>query len=135
MGNIRAELSGKNKYYLSKHAFYMVYHYAMQYPDWKQEYDSLSDSLKGADGMPGKNSMPGKPTENTGIKRAELKTKMELVEITAQETDKDLAEYILLGVISGNSYNYLKMVHNIPCGRNQFYNLRRKFYYLLSKKI
>lgn len=136
MANVRPELSKKNLYYIPKHAFYAAYHYALQYADWKQEYEALSNSLKSTGEQGGRSSKPGNPTETTGMKRAELKTKMELIERTAIEADHELAEYILLGAINtGNTYNYLKAIHNIPCGRNQYYERRRRFYYLLSKKI
>ncbi len=136
MGKVRAELSKKNIYYISKHAFYTAYHYALQYTDWKQEYDALANSLRSGEGMPGKSSKVGNPTENVGIKRAELKSKLDLIENTAIEADHELAQYILLGAInSGNTYNYLKAIHNIPCGQRKYYESRRRFYYLLSKKI
>ncbi len=136
MGKIRAEHSKAGEYYVSKHAFYAAYHYAMQYREWKEEYDALSDSLKGNGGMPCGGSMPGKPTERTGIKRAELSTKMDLIERTAREADEALARYILIGVTEENAtYQALKRIYNIPCGQTMYYNRRRRFYWLLAKKL
>lgn len=53
-----------------------------------------------------------------------------LIEDTAEETDKELAEYILKNVTEGIPYEYM----NVPCGRKQFYEKRRQFFTALSKK-
>ena len=58
-----------------------------------------------------------------------------LVEQTAIETDPDISRYIIKAVTEKDiTYNYLKMVMKIPCGQNMYYDRRRKFYCLLSKK-
>lgn len=42
--------------------------------------------------------------------------------------------YILRGVTEGLSYNALKMQYAIPCCREVYYNLYRRFFWLLSKE-
>ena len=75
-------------------------------------------------------------TQNLAIRRAELRNKCELIEMTAVEADAELYQYILKAVTNeGITYNYLKMVCNIPCGKDMYYDRRRKFYWLLSQKI
>ena len=45
-------------------------------------------------------------------------------------------QYLLKAVTEENvTFKYLKTVMNIPCEKDMFYDRRRKFYFLLSKKI
>lgn len=131
-------LSTKNPYYLTKHRFYEVYHYAMQYQEWKDEYRTTEQTMRGIayDGVKVKSSGSGDALERVAIRLTELSEKIEMLEAVAKETDKDLSEYILRGVTDEQvTYNYLSMVLHIPCSRNTYYSLRRKFYWLLSKRL
>lgn len=131
-------LSTKNPYYLTKHRFYEVYHYAMQYQEWKDEYRTTEQTMRGIayDGVKVKSSGNGDALERVAIRLTELSEKIEMLEAVAKETDKDLSEYILRGVTDEQvTYNYLSMVLHIPCSRNTYYSLRRKFYWLLSKRL
>lgn len=131
-------LSTKNPYYLTKHRFYEVYHYAMQYQEWKDEYRTAEQTMRGIayDGVKVKSSGSGDALERVAIRLTELSEKIEMLEAVAKETDKDLSEYILRGATDEQvTYNYLSMVLHIPCSRNTYYSLRRKFYWLLSKRL
>jgi hypothetical protein len=131
-------LSTKNPYYLTKHRFYEVYHYAMQYQEWKDEYRTTEQTMRGIayDGVKVKSSGSGDALERVAIRLTELSEKIEMLEAVARETDKDLSEYILRGVTDEQvTYNYLSMVLHIPCSRNTYYSLRRKFYWLLSERL
>ena len=137
MPDIRAELSQKNKWWIPKHAFYTAYHYALQYDDWKREYNAL-DGAVGAvkvDGMP-HGSEVGNPTSTIGIRRAELAEKMRVIEETVKEVDEALFPWLIVAVTKEDiNYNYLLTMMRIPCSRNVYYGLRRQFYYRLCKKI
>lgn len=131
-------LSTKNPYYLTKHRFYEVYHYAMQYQEWKDEYRTTEQTMRGIayDGVKVKSSGSGDTLERVAIRLTELSEKIEMLEAVARETDKDLSEYILRGATDEQvTYNYLSMVLHIPCSRNTYYSLRRKFYWLLSERL
>ena len=111
-------LSTKNPYYLTKHRFYEVYHYAMQYQEWKDEYRTTEQTMRGIayDGVKVKSSGSGDALERVAIRLTELSEKIEMLEAVAKETDKDLSEYILRGVTDEQvTYNYLSMVLHIPC--------------------
>lgn len=61
-----------------------------------------------------------------------LKSSIELIEQTVLEVaGKALYKPLLLNVTEGIAYEYLGKV---PCGRRQFYEIRQKFFYTLSKK-
>jgi hypothetical protein len=108
----------------------------LQYPLWKKAYSELDDitiSLAVVDGVRSSN-LPGDPT----AKRVMLKTyymdRIELIESIAMRTDKYLHKYILKAVTEGLSYTQLKMMMDIPCGKDMYYDRYRKFFWLLSQE-
>lgn len=56
--------------------------------------------------------------------------KIMMIEESAKEASPELYKYILQSVTQGTPYEYM----DAPCGRNQFYNAKRKFFYRLSLK-
>lgn len=108
---IRAELSKNNKYWISKHRYYELKHFCLQYPEWQKEYSTTKREL----------------TKNHCL---ELIT---LIEETAREADQYLYDYIIKGVAEGRSYTYLKTVLGIPCGKDMYYDRYRKFFWLLNE--
>ncbi len=125
------------KYEISKHRFYELYHYCLQYKEWKDELKYSTDTVKSIQisDMP-HGSGTGDATSSLAMRRAQLSRQCELIEETAKEVDAELWEYILKGVTDENaSYNYLLQIMNIPCGKNYYFERRRKFYYLLSRKM
>ena len=40
---IRPELSEKNKYWISKHRYYELKHFCLQYPLWRKAYAALEE--------------------------------------------------------------------------------------------
>ena len=136
MPRVRAGYTGKYK--LTKHEFYMAYHYALRYAEWKMEYDALADPSTGLRYDKDRVQTSGgyDTTEANGIRRSELRDKMERIEQTVIEADPDLYQYILMGVTNEDiTYDVLMCKMHIPCARNTYYNRRRKFYWLLAQKI
>lgn len=126
-----------DRYDISKHKFWQLYHFCLQYPEWKDELKYQTDTVKSLQvtDMPHGN-MTGNPTEKLGSRRALLSSQCKLIEDTAKESDPEIWEYILKGVTNENaSYNYLKQIMDIPCGKNYYYEKRRKFFFLLAGKI
>lgn len=142
MTKIRAELSKNNPLYVEKHAFLSAYHFALQYPEWKRQYaEKFGSAVKAVDynDMPHGNGT-GDPTARIAMRASILSSNIELIEGTALMAGQDLAEYILYAVTNeGITYKYLSgercKLGKIPCGRNQYYQMRRLFYYLLSKRM
>lgn len=129
--------SYRGKYKLSKHEYLKAFHYAMCYNDWRREYDSLVDTARAIEysDMPhGTNTWDS--TAEAAQRRAELREKMQTVEDTAYEADPELCRYIMYAVTNeGATYEYLQSTKKLPCGKDMFYDRRRKFYYLLNKKL
>lgn len=132
---IRPELSENHKYWISKHRYYELKHFCLQYPVWKSAYaafDDTSISLSMIEDIPTSN-MLGDPTAKRAIMKAYYKEKIDLIEDIAIEADRYLYEYILKAVTEGLSYTYLRSKLNIPCSRDMYYDRYRKFFWLLNK--
>ena len=131
---IRPEISKKNKYHIDKHRHYELKHFCLQYPEWKREYASYSDigpNLSKFEELYS-SGMKSDPTANWAIKRAYYYEKIKMVEKAALETDYILYKYILKAVTEGLSYTYLKTILQMPCSRDIYYKLYRRFFWILN---
>ena len=132
---IRPELSTKNKYWISKHRYYELKHFCLQYGDWKKKHADLLDlsiSSYSFDSSPVRYRYTD-ATAKYAMQRAHYAEKIKLVEKAAFEADEHLYYYILKAVTEDLSYAYLKTTMNIPCGRDMYYDRYRRFFWLLSK--
>ena len=133
---IRPEISRDNKYWISKHRYYELKHFCLQYPVWKKiVLDGYSSSMSSSivERIPSTNR-PGDPTSKLAILNVYYMDRIRLIEKIAEETDKCLSYYILKGVTEGLSYTYLKSRLEMPCGRDMYYDRYRRFFWLLSQE-
>ena len=130
MSRTRPELSKKNKYYISKHRYYELKHFCLQYPEWVEKYKSAIRYPQGIGNTesPEWNDPTGRSVAAMDIWRSKIKR----VEDAAFKTDEVLGRYILKAVTEDLSFTALKMLYNIPCGKDMYYELYRKFFYILS---
>lgn len=134
MADFKPELSKKNPYWISKHRYYELKHFCLQYPEWERAYRMLDQTPEIGNIIFYQEQVEWRDyTGDTGTEKTYLKRKMELVEYTAKVCDCQIGDYIFLAVTQGWSFNKLMTVKNIPCGKDFFYDRRRKFFYLLSK--
>ena len=134
MALIRAELSKKNKYYIDKHRHYELKHFCLQYPRLKKEYDTYCDvgpNISKIEELYSDN-LRSDPTFSWVAKREKTLEKIKLIERAAIETDGILFQYILKGVTEGLSYTYLKTILQIPCSKDMYYDLYRRFFWILD---
>lgn len=141
MPKVRAGWGGK--YQISKHEFYTVYHYALQYHDWVDRRNDLVNAVQAI--RYDKESVQSSPSQDglemQAIRIAELSHKIQLVERTAFDADPSIYKWILKAVTNeGVSYEALKNPSSsdtepIPCGRSYYLERRRKFYWLLFNRI
>jgi hypothetical protein len=131
---IRPELSEKNKYWLDKHRYYELKHFCLQYPTWKKLYlsqDSLAKQSHDLAAVP--SGRIGDPTADCVESKLLYSERLNLIEQAAIETDKELSSYILEAVTKGLSYTCLRTKLGIPCCRDIYYELYRRFFWLLNK--
>jgi hypothetical protein len=133
---IRPEISMKNKYWISKHRYYELKHFCLQYEDWRKMYLILTDTSipsvhTGLEKQAGNHS---DPTARRAILAEDYSRRINIVEKCAKESDDLLWTYILKGVTENRSYEYLSTKLNMPCCRDTYYDRYRKFFWLLNKE-
>ena len=128
--------SEKSKYYVPKETFLTVVHYCKQYPLWVDELSIVPDMNKAIDYARDRvqTSPSADQVENIAIRRAEIDRKRKQLEDTAHEVADDLSPWVIRGVCYDLPYYYLK-TQGIPCGKDKYYDLRREFYWRMSKLI
>lgn len=132
--DIRPELSKHSKYYLNRHRYYELKHFCLQYPEWKKLYSEL-DALARQNNSPvqNKNTSVSSPVEKCIEKRLFYSERMEMVEKAAAESCSDLSDYILAAVTKGLSYEIIKLRLEIPCCKDTYYALYRRFFWTLDR--
>ena len=59
--------------------------------------------------------------------------RIELVNRVAVLTSEELSKYILIGVTEGLSYEQIKARLDIPCCKDVYYELYRRFFWILDR--
>lgn len=130
---IRPELSEKNPYWIEKHRYYELKHFCLQYPIWRKARGALSGLSQRPIDMVIFTKNFGDPTAKCAEARAFYSERMELVEKAAEETDRELGDYILKAVTQGISYDLLRARANVPCCKDVYYELYRRFFWILNR--
>lgn len=128
----RPELSEKNPYWIPKERYYELKHFCLQYTTWKKMLAAMNAYpriryLEVSDGQP---DPVGRMVEH----RERYFRLVKVIEDSAMETDRVIGKDILRGVISGCSYEVLNTRQAIPCCKDIYYELYRKFFWILDKK-
>lgn len=125
-----------SKYYVPEQVYLTVVHFCRQYPLWKDELEINPNTQKAIDYSRDvvQTSNQFDQTSEIAMDRKMIEDKKELVEKTAHEVAGVLAKWLLLGVGHGLTY-YQLVDKGIPCGKDMYYDIRRKFYFVLSKRI
>ena len=128
--------SKKSKYYLPKETFLTVVHYCKQYPEWEAELKAIEDPRKAIayDQDRVQTSNDSDSTSSFAMRRMEISKKKDMVDRVAQSVSGNLWRWLILGVCHDNPYYYLAQ-QGIPCGKDVYYLLRRKFYFEMAQKI
>ncbi len=132
----RRELSKNNKYWISKFRRKELEYFCLQYDELCELYkmfdvfkpNVIKDICVNA-GMSQESFV-----ENQAIKKAEIKSKINLIDSICMEADNYIYEFIKLHVTKQKSFIELQTVYNIPCGKDMFYDRLQKFFWLLDKK-
>ncbi len=131
----RAEVSKKNPWYIPKEKYYEMLYFSRQYPTMRQELRDLQKSyptLKTDERVV--SSDISTPTEKAAERCAAIGEKMSLIEDTAKEAGGDISKWLLIGVTTMRSYEYLSLKMGMPLCRSSYYERYRKYFYLLAQK-
>lgn len=132
---IRPELSEKNRYWLDRHRYYELKHFCLQYPNWKKAYLALDGFAKQSSNLSvfSNNKNVSDPTAKCAEAKIYYLKRMDLLAKVAAETDPELGHYIFEAVTNGFSYDVLKARLDVPCCKDVYYDLYRRFFWILSK--
>ena len=125
-----------SKYYVEKELYLTTVHFCRQYPTWLAELNIIPDTSKAItyDKEHVKSSNDYDPTSETAMRRAEIERKKNLIDSVADEISQDYKSWLILGICYGLSFFELEE-RGMLLPRDRYYDMRRRFYYLLSKKI
>lgn len=130
---VRAKISKKNPYYISKHRYYELKHFCLQYYEFKQKYDELCiDIYSGTIKVTVDDSKNYYGNQNLWLRQYYLDC-MQIIEDCCHEIDI-FDQYIFRAVTEGLSYTYLRTRLNIPAGKDMYYEQLRKFFWLLDSR-
>lgn len=120
---------------LSKHRYYELLHWCLQYPEWEKQIREIKFLPEVLSARREKSKWIAKRgTEDLGVILAELEANRALVNRICNEASNELYYWLLLAVTRGLSFNELKTVYGIPCEKDMFYDRRRRFFLLLDKE-
>lgn len=129
---IRPEISTKNPYWIHKHRYYELKHFCRQYPEWKKLYANVDIYSRRKFDPYVASSNISDPTAFAAMAKRYFSERIKMVEEAAKETDPIIGMYILKAVTEGYSYDTLRARYDIPCGKDAYYELYRKFFWILS---
>lgn len=132
----RPEVSQNNPYWVERHRYYELKHFCLQYRIWKKARAAI-DGMNPSRLELAVRSQTGNvsnPTASAAEARLFYTNRIEMVEKVTRETDPVIGDYILIGVTEGVSYDILNTRSPVPCSKDTYYNLYRRFFWLLSKE-
>lgn len=117
-----------DKYGISKERYRELFYFCMQYGEWKESIaygirPACTDNISHGSGI-------SNPTEQMAIHNQKALENCRLIEDVAKAAGGYIWKYILKNVTEGIAYEYM----NVPCGRRYFYEIRKKFFFMLSQR-
>ena len=132
--DIRPEISKRKPYWISRHRFYELKHFCLQYGEWKKELNDISYYRSSTpNGQVRVHSKPGDPVTDAVIRRELLTDRIQMLKKAEEGCSEDLGNYIFKGVTEGLSYENLLLQNGLPCCKDTYYETYRKFFWILSK--
>ena len=128
---IRTEISKRNQYYIPKHRYLELKHFCLQYKDFKRIYNNLCEKIPG--GIILENDYGSVTEDQRMYVRERYLDKINLIEECCFMADKIIGPYILKAVTEELTYSSLRL-KGIPCCKDKYYELYRKFFFILSYK-
>lgn len=126
------EISKKKPYYISKHRYYELKHFCLQYPEWEREAKLYSLHSTSVISISGSQVEFNDPTGEAASNLSYINKCIDAVNACCDAADPVLSNYIFSAVCYGLSYEAL-VSKGLPCSRGTFYDRYRKFFWFLDK--
>ena len=133
---ISPEITEKSPWWISRQRYYELKHFCLQYPEWKKQIrylDGLQSQAPYSQIPKTATNDISDPVAKVAILRSGLTRKIDIVEEAARQAGEDLSVYILESITEGLSYSVLLAKRRIPCNKNEYYDIYRKFFWILDK--
>ena len=129
--------SKKSKYWTPKYDYITAVNWCKRYPDWIKELKTLPDVNKAIsyDSERVQSSNNYDSTAETAIRRAEILSKIVLLEGLAKAVMPECPEYLVRGVTEEGVKVEDLINSGMPFCKNLYFRKRQQFYHLLSKRI
>lgn len=119
-----------DRFEIRKNAYRELYYFCLQYPEKKALVNNIRSLSTSPATVVVKGGDISNPTERKALKSATPAEDCRLIETTAMEAAPQVHSWILKAVTLDLTWEYLQP----PMGRRQFYECRRRFFYLLALK-
>ena len=132
---IRPEISERSPFYISKHRYYELKHFCLQYPEWQEKLRQI-DGLTIHKERFASNIKGGGYSDPTALyaeARIFLSQRIELVDKAAEKGCGYLAKAMVESVTNGISYEKMVARGSVCCGKEAWYVAYRRFFWLLDK--
>lgn len=110
--SLKKTLSKKNPYYISKHRYYELRQFCLQYKEWCKLLRSETDP----------------------VRRLYYQRCIKLIDTTLLAAGDDLYMWLRTAIIEDCSYVYLRNVLGTPCCKDTYYDIYHRFFYELSNR-
>lgn len=130
--------SKNSNYYIPKEDYLTAIHYSLRYPLWKDEVETMADTSKAIaydkDKVQSSSDYDSTFEAAVRIVESDKQHKMQIIDDTIAKVACGLDSYLRWGVCYGLTFDQLKG-KGMPCERDAYYLIRRKYYYELVKRI
>lgn len=130
--------SERSKYHIPKEDYLTAIHYSLRYPLWKEEVETMANTSKGIsyDKDRVQSSCNYDSTYETAVKvmESDKQHKMQIVDDTINLVAKGMDYWLRLGVCYGLTFDQLKG-KGMPCERDTYYLMRRRYFFELAQRI
>ena len=119
-----------DSYGISKMRYRELKYFCLQYPEKKRQVSSLAGlNAMMYDDMP-KGGQLSDPTVQGAARIESIMDDIRVIDETAAEAAPGMTQALIKNVTENIPYEYMP----VPAGKRQFFEARRKFFYLLSQK-
>ena len=121
---------------MTKNRYQELKYFVRQYDEYKLRLKRIESGSHGAEIMQGiKNGWPSDYVSKMASDATYLKRRIDIIERAAKGCDMEIGDFILKAASRGYSFTKMKMIFDLPCERDMYYDRRKKFYILLDQEM
>jgi len=132
-GEVRSEISKKSPYYLPRHRFLELKHFSMQYDYFKFLSREISERSNYILRITGDQVEFKDPTCEMAKNYFYYDSCIKVIEKALKIAGGKYYAELLIGVTKGLAYHALYLKHGLTCSRAAYYEMYRKYFFILSE--